>query len=61
MWSCYKQGSVTYSNSYEDVAMEKCNKCGQLNGVHKMGCETRRISNDDEQSKIEKNKKPDSS
>jgi len=41
--------------------MEKCDKCGQLNGVHKMGCETRWITNDEEQSKIETNKKPDSS
>lgn len=22
----------------------KCDKCGQLNGVHKMGCETRKIT-----------------
>ena len=24
--------------------MEKCSKCGQKNGVHKMGCETRKIT-----------------
>lgn len=24
--------------------MEKCDKCGQENGVHKMGCETRKIT-----------------
>ena len=24
--------------------MNKCSKCGQLNGVHKMGCETRKIT-----------------
>ena len=60
MRSCSKQRHITYSNSYEDVDMEKCDKCGQLNGIHKMGCETRWIANDDEQSKIETNKKPDS-
>jgi len=24
--------------------MDKCSKCGQLNGVHKMGCETRKTT-----------------
>ena len=26
------------------IIMEKCSKCGQKNGVHKMGCETRKIT-----------------
>lgn len=31
--------------------MEKCDKCGQLNGVHKMGCETRRITTKEDMTK----------
>jgi hypothetical protein len=50
----YKATPSTHQQSYFvippnkngdcDMHLEYCDKCGQFNGVHKMGCETRKVT-----------------